>query len=110
MSQDEISRRRFLKLSLAAGAMPAILAAAGGASAADLPHLDEKDPTATALGYTSDTTKTDDKKFPNHKPDQMCSGCNLAQGNPTDAWRPCTIFPGKSVNSKGWCSAWVKKA
>ena len=25
-------------------------------------------------------------------------------------WRPCSLFPGKSVAADGWCSAWVKKA
>ena len=110
MSQQEFSRRRFLKLSLVAGALPAAFSAAGTATAAELPHLDEKDPTAAALGYNADTTKADAKKFPNHKPEQMCSGCNLGQGNAGDAWRPCSIFPGKAVNAKGWCSAWVKKA
>ena len=108
MSQS-CSRRQFLKLSLAAGAVPAALAASGAASAADLPHVDPKDPTAAALGYVEDTAKADGTKYPNHKPDQVCAGCNLAQGTSGD-WRPCTIFPGKAVAAKGWCSAWVKKA
>ena len=103
------SRRQFLKLSLAAGALPAALAATGTAAAADLPHLDPKDPTAAALGYVEDSTKADAKKFPNHKPDQTCANCNLLQGTAGD-WRPCGIFAGKTVNAKGWCSAWVKKA
>jgi hypothetical protein len=103
------NRRQFLKLSLAAGALPAVLAASGAAVAADLPHLDPKDPTAAALGYVEDTSKVDAAKFPNHKPDQACAGCNLLQGASGD-WRPCSIFAGKAVNAKGWCSAWVKKA
>ena len=102
------SRRDFLKLSLAAGALPAALAA-GGAYAADLPHVDPKDPTAAALGYVEDTKQADATKFASHKPDQMCAGCNLIQGATGD-YRPCTIFPGKAVSAKGWCSAWVKKA
>jgi len=106
---NSCSRRQFLKLSLAAGALPAALAAGGSAMAADLPHVDPKDPTAAALGYVEDTAKADAKKFPNHKPDQNCAGCNLIQGATGD-WRPCSIFPGKSVAAKGWCSAWVKKA
>src|SRR5438128_2204994 len=108
---DENARRRFLKLAAATLAAPAALAALSGvAQAQDLPHQDEADPTASALGYKHDTTKADDKKFPSHKPEQKCAGCNLALGKPADAWRPCTIFPGKAVNSNGWCSAWVKKA
>jgi len=104
-------RRRFLKLAAVTLTAPAAIAAmTREASAQDLPHQDEADPTASALGYKHDTTKVDDKKFPNHKPDQTCAGCNLALGKPGDAWLPCTICPGKSVNAKGWCSAWVKKA
>ena len=92
---NSCSRRQFLKLSLAAGALPAALVATGTAAA--------------ALGYVEDSTKADAKKFPNHKPDQTCANCNLLQGTAGD-WRPCGIFAGKTVNAKGWCSAWVKKA
>lgn len=108
---DQHDRRRFLKLAAATLAVPAAVAALGDpAQAQDLPHQDEADPTASALGYKHDTTKVDDKKYPAHKPDQTCSSCNLGQGKPGDAWVPCTIFPGKAVAGKGWCSAWVKKA
>lgn len=71
--------------------------------------LDEKDPQATALGYVSDTTKVDAKKYPNHTAAQMCSGCALWQSKPTDAMGNCPLFAGKQVNAKGWCSAYAKK-
>ena len=74
-----------------------------------LPHVDEKDPQALALGYRHDATKADKKKFATYQIGQGCSTCNLFQGKPKDAWGPCTIFPGKQVNAKGWCSAWQKK-
>ncbi|MBL8242552.1 MAG: high-potential iron-sulfur protein, partial [Rhodanobacteraceae bacterium] len=38
-----------------------------------------------------------------------CANCNLVQGNDGDALRPCSIFPGKGVNAKGWCAAYVPK-
>jgi hypothetical protein len=73
-------------------------------------QIDESDPQASALGYKADTTKVDAKKYPNHKNDQTCSNCQLYQGKPTDATAGCTLFAGKKVAGKGWCSAWVKKA
>jgi hypothetical protein len=79
------------------------------ARAADLPHLDEADPTASALGSKHDSTQVDQTKFPKHAPTQLCSNCNLVQSQAGE-WRPCAIFPGKAVSEKGWCAAWVAKA
>ena len=72
--------------------------------------LDEKDPQAAALGYVSDTTKADTKKYPKHEATQVCSNCALWQSKPTDALGNCPLFAGKQVDAKGWCSAWAKKA
>jgi len=72
--------------------------------------VEESDPQASALGYKADSTKVDAKKYPNHANSQLCSGCQLYQGKPTDAMAPCPLFAGKTVAGKGWCSAWVKKA
>ena len=72
--------------------------------------LTETDPQAVALGYVTDTTKADSKKYPKHADSQMCDGCALWQSKPTDALGNCALFPGKQVHAKGWCSAWNKKA
>jgi hypothetical protein len=72
--------------------------------------VDEKDPQAVALGYVSDTTKADAKKYPKHAKDQKCAGCQLFSGKAGDASGPCSLFAGKHVSANGWCSAWVKKA
>lgn len=72
--------------------------------------LSETDPQAIALGYVTDTTKADSKKYPKHAPTQMCDGCALWQSKPTDALGNCALFPGKQVHAKGWCSAWNKKS
>ncbi|MFZ2990409.1 high-potential iron-sulfur protein [Ideonella sp.] len=72
--------------------------------------LDEKDPQAVALGYVSDSTKADAKKYPKHAATQVCSNCALWQSKPTDALGNCPLFAGKQVAGKGWCSAWAKKA
>jgi hypothetical protein len=72
--------------------------------------LDEKDPQAVALGYLSDTTKVDAKKYPKHAATQKCSNCQLYAGKPADAAGPCPLFAGKQVAGNGWCSAYAKKA
>lgn len=85
-------------------------ASARAATPAALPLLDETSKPAMALGYQHDTTKVDAKKHPSHTASQHCANCQLFQGKPGDAQGPCPLFAGKSVQSTGWCSAWVKKA
>ena len=99
----DATRRRFfgqvavVGVGVAAGLTAAQQVYAQGA----LPELAETEPTAAALGYKADTTKVDAAKYPNN--------CNLVQGKDGDALRPCSIFPGKGVNAKGWCAAYVPK-
>jgi hypothetical protein len=100
-----MTNRRTFMMTLAAGS--SVLA--GNAAMAQA-KVDEKDPQAVALGYVSDTTKADSKKFPKHANDQKCSNCQLFQGKAGDAAGGCALFPGKQVMAGGWCSAWVKKA
>lgn len=103
-------RRRFIKFAVI-GAVAAPLAGAllsKTARADDLPHLDESDATAKALGYVHDNTKVDAAKYPQHKPGQDCIGCKFYTGG--EGWGPCQLFPGKAVAAKGWCSAFVAKA
>ena len=92
-------------LTLAAGSS-ALASSAAMAQA----KLDEKDPTAAALGYVSDTAKADTKKYPKHEAAQKCSNCQLFQGKAGAAEGPCPLFPGKTVAANGWCASWVKKA
>ncbi|MEO8345447.1 MAG: high-potential iron-sulfur protein [Betaproteobacteria bacterium] len=100
------SRRRFFKIT-AIGLAAAPFANAlmsGAAHAANA--VKETDPTATALGYVLDaskSTKRTDKTA-------MCGNCSLFSGKPGAADGPCTIFQGNLVQAKGWCTAWVKKA
>jgi hypothetical protein len=86
------------------------LAAARDFGFAQGAKLDEKDPQAVALGYVTDTTRADAKKFAQHTKDQKCSNCQHYQGKAGDAMGGCAIFGGKQVAANGWCSAWVKKA
>ncbi len=71
--------------------------------------VSEKDPQAMALGYVSDATKADAKKYPKYAAGQSCGTCALFQGKPGDAAGGCPLFAGKQVSAKGWCSAWAKK-
>ena len=98
------NRRRFM-LQLAAGS--SALAATRAMAQA---KVDEKDPTAAALGYVADTTRADTKKYPKHEAAQKCSTCQLFQGKAGAAEGPCPLFPGKTVSANGWCASWVKKA
>jgi High potential iron-sulfur protein len=109
--QRNISRRAILKGGLIAGTLiPALGLMTDSIAAPELPPLDTKDPTASALGYVEDTTKVDDKANPTHKADQKCDNCAQFKGTAGEARGACNIFPGKTVASKGWCKTWTKKA
>lgn len=96
------SRRRFLQLT-AGGIIGLTLGnkfIINSASAAELPHLDEKDPQAIALKYIDNSTVKG----------QNCKNCILIRNNNSDSdWQPCAIFPGKTVNVHGWCTAYAPK-
>jgi len=106
----QISRRAIVKSGLIAGAfIPAMGLMVDSASAAGLPALDPADPTAQALGYTTDATKVDAKMNATYKPNQKCSTCAQFQGKAGDASAGCNIFAGKSVVAGGWCKVWAAK-
>ena len=99
------SRRRFVKISvvgLAAAPFAALLS--GAAQAVDA--VSESDPTAAALGYKMDATKASNRKDNT----AVCGNCSLYSGSSGASTGPCSVFGGKLVNAKGWCTAWVKKA
>jgi hypothetical protein len=103
--QHKISRRILVKNGLLAGAMLPVLGLAPSVgAAAGLPALDPNDPTAKALGFSTDAGKA-----PNAKPNQKCGTCAQFQGKPGDASAGCNIFAGKSVPANGWCMVWVQK-
>lgn len=72
--------------------------------------VQESDPSAIALGYVSNIRNIDTKKYPQFTMGQYCASCTLFQGTAKDATAPCLAFGGSAVSSRGWCSAWVKKA
>jgi hypothetical protein len=98
-----LARRVFLMTMAASGSMLAL-------SAHALALVDEKDAQAVALGYLSDATRVDAKKYPKFAAGQHCASCALYQGKAGDKAGGCPLFAGKQVASTGWCSAWAKKA
>lgn len=110
IAQTSPARRQFLQLAVfAAGTAAASSILVGKARAADLPHLTLDDATAKALGYVEDSSKVDAAKFPAHKPGQECDKCSFYQGAAGSEYAACTLFPGKAVHAKGWCSGFAAK-
>ncbi|MDP5141637.1 high-potential iron-sulfur protein [Rheinheimera baltica] len=91
------SRRRFLKLS--AGGIVGLSVGGLSLRAFAAEQVDPENPQAKALQYVHKSAKEG----------QNCSNCILLQGDASEAWRPCGVFPGKLVNAEGWCAAWAKK-
>ena len=103
MNDYDSSRRRFLIGAAVAVAAVPLLGAAAPARAAALPRLTLANAQAKALGYVPDASKTTNAA---HKPGSACGNCQFY----TAATGACALFAGFSVESKGWCTAWAKKA
>ncbi len=101
--------RRTLFIQLFTGAAAISGLATANTAQAQLQAVLDTDAQAVALGYKTDGSKTDIKKYPNYAANQSCSGCVLFQGKPTDSSASCGVFGNKLVAGKGWCSAWAKK-
>lgn len=112
LNTTDATRRRFLASLLAgvAAARAGLSARTGQPASADLPRLDPKDKMAVAFAYVADAKKVDAAKFPTFKPTQTCATCSQLTGKDGAPWRPCKIFPGKSVSAAGWCKVWVRRA
>lgn len=115
MSEEKVStgRRRFIAIAVAgiAAAPLATVALPRRARAQDgLPHLDEADPTAVALGYKHDVADVDKERFAQYREGDDCANCTFYTDVPGSTWGPCTLFPGKSVAAAGWCAGHAPKA
>lgn len=96
---NRASRRRFLKLATGALALAITGLLPRRAHAAELPPLGEDDPTAKALGYVENAAASTN---PKHRAGAVCANCQFYRGG--DGGRgACQVFPGKSVNARGWC-------
>lgn len=111
MRDESISRRNFLKGVALAVPAGSVALQATVAKASDLPKLDEADPAAKALLYVHDAADVDTSNpmAARFEPSQNCANCVQIQGEDGAEWRPCGIFPGKSVAAAGWCSVWALK-
>jgi len=78
------------------------------AQAEDSPKLDPNDPTAMALLYVEDPATLDQSNpaAARYQAGQTCANCIQIQSD-AGAFRPCAIFPGKTVAAAGWCSVWA---
>jgi High potential iron-sulfur protein len=108
MQDKTLTRRGFIGQVAVAIPVTAIFLSREAAAQAQPPRLDVNDPVAKALMYTHDAATVDKAKAPSYKPGQTCANCVQIQGD-SGEWRGCTAFPGKLVNAKGWCTAWVEK-
>ncbi len=109
MDKRKLSRRRFL--GNVAVAVPVTAITFRQARAQDLPPVELDDPTAQALLYVHDAADVDTSNplAARYEAGQTCDNCVQIQGPDGAEWRPCNLFPGKSVAGAGWCSAWAAK-
>ena len=104
MRGSSSSRRRFLiQAAVAATALPLMAHLGTQPAQAALPKLPLDNPQAKSLGYVTDAATA---KNPAHKVGSTCSNCQFF----TAGTGACALFAGFSVESKGWCTAWAKKA
>ncbi len=92
-----------------APAAPAASPTVAPATTALLPLVDEKDATASALGFATDAAKADGVKFKSYAAGQNCGSCVLYQGAAGSAQGGCPLFAGRHVSAKSWCSSFAKK-
>jgi len=106
----DLKRRNILKKSLfGLSAVVSASIVAPSVYAEDLPEVTEDDPMAIGLGYKKDTATVDSAVQTKHTAEQSCSSCALYTSK-SDTLGTCTIFAGKQVSAKGWCTAYAKKA
>lgn len=74
--------------------------------------ISETEPTANAMGFHHDATKTDFNLYPDRKKasskNEVCKTC-AQYTKLNDGWGKCVILNKGVVNANGWCSAWSKK-
>jgi hypothetical protein len=100
---NRASRRRFLKFATGVLALATSGFLSRNARAAELPPLGENEPTAKALGYVENAATSTN---PKHQHGAACANCQFYRGG-AGARGACQVFPGKSVNARGWCVSHV---
>jgi High potential iron-sulfur protein len=112
MSHTKVSqtntRRRFLKCALVSTILIPVFSGRD-ASAAELTPLDPSDATAQSLGFVTSASKAASTN-PTIKSGQHCGVCLQFQGKSSDAAAGCSLYPGHSVPSGGWCGAFAQRS
>lgn len=103
-------RRTFIIHTASATMLGATTLFGAQAFAQKLELVKDTDANAIALGYKTDGSKTDTKKYPKYAKEQNCANCALWVGDAKATEGKCALFAGKAVAPKAWCSAWAKKA
>lgn len=98
------SKRTFLGSAIGVIAGTMISGLSRTARAAELPRVTEEEPTAVALKYVHDASRS-----ARPAADQVCHNCRYFKGTEQTEWERCDLFPGKAVNANGWCNVWAKK-
>lgn len=93
----------------AAEAAPQAVEESGATDSAAMARLDESDPQAQSLGYVNDASAIDTAVQPRYEAGQACANCALYMGGSDQDWGPCSIFPGRLVNSGGWCTVYARR-
>jgi hypothetical protein len=99
----KLTRRLFVRTAGVFTALGATSLGSVQARADELQRLSEDSDMARALNYKHDAQTVDAAM---RASDRYCYNCALFAGAEDDAWAGCSIFPGKSVAGRGWCSAW----
>src|SRR5687768_7486075 len=107
MTDARYDRRALLKSVLIA--LPGAALVRNAAAQDSLPHMDESESLARAMGYVHDAKKINADQVPQYKAGSTCANCTQLQGKEGDEWRPCKLFTGKLVNANGWCKVWQAK-
>lgn len=109
-----MSNRRQFMIQVSTGTGAVACGSVFAAETVKVTELGENEPTAKALGYIVDATKTDKKKYPKYATGQNCTTCALFQPKTGDkkgvTVGGCPLFAGKQVSVTAWCSAYAKKA
>ena len=107
MDGNGLSRRRLL---LTAALMaPMAVIGCSSEKQTDKPLLRADDPVARALGYFPDSSDvpTNHPLAAKHEVRQTCAGCIHAREFFSDGSGRCPKFPGRLIQSTGWCSLWT---
>lgn len=99
MNKNDLSRRKFLKISAASVvAVPVAGLGLSSTASAAPERLDPNSPDALAMQYTLSSPHAD----------RSCKNC-LMQNDPGAEWSTCSIFPNNLIYQDGWCTGHVPR-